>query len=84
MDGLEPKTAKFHALFACILCRVAHTDMKISDEETRSMEKILVGIGHLSPELAAFVVEVAKVQNQLFRGLPAQARVGDRLPVSRP
>jgi uncharacterized tellurite resistance protein B-like protein len=69
LDSLDPAVAAYHALFACILSRVAHADLNISEEETRKMESILQSLGHLSPEMAALVVEIAKRQNQLLGGV---------------
>jgi len=69
LDRLDPAVAAYHALFACILSRVAHADLVISEEETRKMEGLLQTLGHLSPEMAALVVEIAKRQNQLLGGV---------------
>lgn len=69
LDRLDPATAAYHALFACILSRVANADLNISDEETRKMEAILQTLGHLSLDMAALAVEIAKRQNQLLGGV---------------
>lgn len=69
MEGLDPQVARYHALFACVLCRVARSDLKISEAEVGAMEKILIEIGHLMPVMAAFVVEIAKVQSELLGGI---------------
>lgn len=59
LDRLDPAVAAYHALFACILSRVAHADLVISEEETRKMEGPLQTLGHLSPEMAALAVAAA-------------------------
>lgn len=69
LESLEPYVAKYHALFACILSRVAHADLDISEVETNKMKEILEKSGHLTPEMAALVVEIAKVQNILLGGV---------------
>jgi uncharacterized tellurite resistance protein B-like protein len=69
LDRLDPAVAAYHALFACVLSRVAHADLTISEVETRRMENILQTLGHLTPETAALVVEIAKRQNQLLGGV---------------
>ncbi|RPI23757.1 MAG: TerB family tellurite resistance protein [Acidobacteria bacterium] len=66
LDRLDPEHARYLAAFAYILSRVAHADLKVSDEETRTMEKIVVKLGGLSPEQAVMVVQIAKTQNRLF------------------
>ena len=68
LDHLNPDRARFIAAFAYILSRVAHADMKISDEETRAMERIVMEHGHLPEEQAIVVVQMAKTQNLLFGG----------------
>lgn len=69
LASLDPAIAKYHALFACILSRVAHVDFDISEEETKKMEEILVKLGHLSPDLSILVTEIAKCQNKLLGGV---------------
>lgn len=69
LEALDPKAAKFHALFASILSRVAHVDFDISEEETKKMEEIITKLGHLSPDLAILVTEIAKSQNKLLGGI---------------
>lgn len=69
LEALDPKVAKYNALFASILSRVAHVDFDISDEETKKMEEILIKLGHLSPDLAVLVTEIAKSQNKLLGGV---------------
>ena len=68
LDHLDPERARYVAAFAYVLSRVARADLKISDEETRAMETIVTEIGHLPPEQAVIVVQMAKTQNLLFGG----------------
>jgi len=66
LEELEPERARFLAAFAYLLSRVAHADLEISDEETRSMEEIVRGYGDLPDAQAVLVVEIAKSQSRLF------------------
>ncbi len=68
LDQLEPKRAMFIAAFAYLLSRVARSDMKISFEETQTMERIIMERGLLPEEQAIVVVQIAKTQNILFGG----------------
>ena len=66
VDRLEPERARYLAAFAYVLSRVARADLKVSPEETRAMERILVEHGELAEEQAILVVQIAKHQNLLF------------------
>jgi len=66
LDRLEPEKARYLAGFAYILSRVAHSDLNVSEEEVRTMERILIRIGGLSPEQAVMVVQLAKTQTLMF------------------
>jgi uncharacterized tellurite resistance protein B-like protein len=68
LDGLPPERARFVAVFAYILSRVAQADLSISDEETETMERIVEKIGGLPAEQSIIVVQMAKTQNLLFGG----------------
>jgi len=68
LDHLPPEHARFVATFAFILSRVAHADLKVSADETRSMERLVVEKGGLPEEQAMIVVQMAKTQNLLFGG----------------
>ncbi len=68
LENLPPDRARWVAAFAYVLGRVAHADQSFSREETAAMEKIVVRHGHLPPEQAVLVVEIAKSQNRLFGG----------------
>jgi uncharacterized tellurite resistance protein B-like protein len=65
---LPLERARYIAMFAFILSRVANADLTISDEETRAMERIVVERGGLPEEQAILVVHMAKTQNLLFGG----------------
>ncbi|MEE8138803.1 MAG: TerB family tellurite resistance protein [Thermoanaerobaculia bacterium] len=68
LEALEPERARYLAAFAYILGRVAHADLDISAEETRKMEEIVQGFGHLPAEQAILIVQIAKSQNRLLGG----------------
>ena len=68
LDHLEPERARFIAAFGYILGRVANADMKITPEETRAMERIIMQRGRLPEEQALIVVQTAKTRTQLFGG----------------
>jgi uncharacterized tellurite resistance protein B-like protein len=68
LDRLEPERARFLAAFAYLLGRVAHADLEISAEESRSMRDHVRDEGGLSGDQAALVVEIAKSRNLLFGG----------------
>jgi uncharacterized tellurite resistance protein B-like protein len=66
LDSLPVERARYVAALAAMLSRVARADFVISEEETREMERIVTEIGHLTPEQAILVVQMAKTQNLLF------------------
>jgi uncharacterized tellurite resistance protein B-like protein len=68
LDQLDADRAKFIAAFAYLLGRVARADLNISEEETRTMERIVKERGQLPEEQAIIVVQIAKTQNLLFGG----------------
>ena len=68
LDHLPEDKARFVAAFAFMLSRVAHADLDISDDETRSMEQIVIEQGGLPEQQAIIVVQMAKTQNLLFGG----------------
>jgi uncharacterized tellurite resistance protein B-like protein len=68
LDTLEPERARYVAVFAYILSRVARADMNISDAETQEMERQVIRLSHLPPEQAVLVVQIAKTQATLFGG----------------
>ena len=68
LDQLEPSPARFIAAFGYILGRAANADLKISPEEIRAMERIIMERGGLPEEQAMIVVQTAKTRTQLFGG----------------
>ena len=68
LENLAPERARFLAAFAYVLGRVAHADLMISQDESRSMESILQRVGALPEAEAVLAVEIAKSQNRLFGG----------------
>ncbi|MEX2546466.1 MAG: TerB family tellurite resistance protein [Chloroflexota bacterium] len=68
LGHLEPEQRRYLAGFAYVLSRAAHSDLDISDEETRLMERIVVEIGKLPEAQAVLVVEIAKHQTELHGG----------------
>ncbi len=66
LDHLDPERAKLIAGFAYLLGRVARADLKISPEETRVMERLVIEHGGLPEEQAIIVVQMAKSRNVLF------------------
>ena len=66
LDGLEPLRARYIACFAYLLSRVAHADLEISDEETETMERIVLERGRLPEPHALIVVQMAKTRAQMF------------------
>jgi uncharacterized tellurite resistance protein B-like protein len=63
---MEPAAARYLALFAFLLARVANVDLDISDAETQEMERLVETYGELPAAQAALVVQIAKAQNRLF------------------
>ena len=68
LDALPEERASYLAAFAYILGRVAHADSTFSETETRKMQEIVQGLGHLPEAQAVLVVEIAKSQVRLFGG----------------
>jgi uncharacterized tellurite resistance protein B-like protein len=68
LDRLDSERARYIAAFAYVLSRIARADLKISDRETRAMERIVAEQGGLPEEQAIIVVQIAKTQNKLFGG----------------
>jgi uncharacterized tellurite resistance protein B-like protein len=66
LDALPEARASYLAAFAYILGRVAHADSNFSEMETRKMQEIVCGLGHLPEAQAVLVVEIAKSQVRLF------------------
>jgi uncharacterized tellurite resistance protein B-like protein len=66
LDRLEPERARYIAAFAYLLGRIARADLRISPEETRAIEGIVVETGGVPEEQAIIIVQIAKTQNILF------------------
>jgi len=66
LDRLEPARAQFLARFAYLLGRVARADEHVSDEETKTMERLLAEHGALPAEQAMLVVSLAKATHAMF------------------
>jgi uncharacterized tellurite resistance protein B-like protein len=66
LDAMDPGKARWIAAFAFLLCRVARTDLVVSDEEAAAMERIVMEKGGLTEEQAVLVVQIAKTQEALF------------------
>src|SRR5262249_137430 len=66
LDNLPEDQARYIAAFACLLSRAARAGMEVSAEETAVIERIVMKEGGLSEELAIIVVQMAKIQSQLF------------------
>ena len=68
LEAMDAAKARYVGAFAYILGRVAHADLHISEQETRKMEEIVHGLGHLPEDQSVLVVQIAKSQNRLFGG----------------
>jgi len=68
LDHLEESHARYVAAFGYILGRVAHADLKISPEETATMERVIRERTGLPENEAIIVVQMAKTRAQLFGG----------------
>ena len=62
LEDLPPADARYLACFAYILGRVARADHEISDEESRTMERLVAERAGLTDERAALVVRIASSQ----------------------
>lgn len=66
LDRLEPARAQYLARFAYLLGRVARADENVTNDETRTMEKLLAEHGGLPADQAMLVVSLAKATNTMF------------------
>jgi len=66
LDAMDPARARYIAAFAFLLCRVARTDLVISDDEAAEMERIVMQRGGLAEVQAVLVLEIAKSHQALF------------------
>ena len=68
LNRLEPERARYLAIFAYILSRVAHVDLEASEHETREMERLIMDQGNLPADQALMVVQMARTQSLVFSG----------------
>jgi uncharacterized tellurite resistance protein B-like protein len=68
LEAMDPQRARWIAAFAFLLCRVARSELVISEEESVAMERILRERGGLTEEQAVIVLQIAKSQAALFGG----------------
>jgi uncharacterized tellurite resistance protein B-like protein len=66
LEAMPPDRARFLALFAFLLARVASVDQDVSEEETAQMERSVADWGALPADQAALVVEIAKAEHRLL------------------
>jgi len=66
LESMEPARARYLALFAFLLARVADVDLEVTEAETRQMERLVEEKGALPAAQAALVVAIAKAENRLF------------------
>jgi uncharacterized tellurite resistance protein B-like protein len=66
LETMEPARARYLALFAFLLARVADVDLHVSEAETRQMERLVEERGGLPAAQASLVVAIAKAENRLF------------------
>lgn len=66
LQSLEPEKARFIAVLAYLLGRVARADMKVSPKEMERMVKIITEKAGLTDQQAGLVVEIARRQNRLL------------------
>jgi uncharacterized tellurite resistance protein B-like protein len=66
LDRLEPSRAQHLARFAYLLGRVALVDEHISDEETKTMERLLAEHGGLPADQAMLAVSLARATHAMF------------------
>jgi uncharacterized tellurite resistance protein B-like protein len=68
LEQLPAEEARFLAAFAYVLARLAHADLRIEDQESREMERLVAATAQIPPEEAALAVEIAKSQARLLGG----------------
>jgi len=65
LGTLAPERARYLALFAFLLARVADVDLHVSEAETRQMERLVEEQAGLPAAQAALVVAIAQAENRL-------------------
>jgi uncharacterized tellurite resistance protein B-like protein len=68
LDGLPGERRRFVAAFAYVLARVAQSDLRIEESESRAMERVVAETSGLGAPEAALVVEIAKSQARMTGG----------------
>ena len=68
LEVLEPARARFVALFAYLLGRVARADHEVSDDEARTMERLVEARGALPSGQAKVAVQLATSHGLRFGG----------------
>jgi uncharacterized tellurite resistance protein B-like protein len=66
LESMDPARARWLALFAFLLARVADVDLAVSEAETREMERVVERIGGVPASQAALAVQIAKAENRLL------------------
>jgi uncharacterized tellurite resistance protein B-like protein len=68
LGELPVDTRRYLAGLSYVLSRAAHSDLDITTDESRAMEKVLIEVGKLPEAQAVLVVEIAKNQSELYSG----------------
>jgi uncharacterized tellurite resistance protein B-like protein len=66
LDRLEPDAARFVAAVAFVLSRIAAADHEVTDDEARTMERLVREKAGLPDDQAALVVAMARTEQRLF------------------
>ncbi|HEX3264504.1 MAG TPA: TerB family tellurite resistance protein [Candidatus Limnocylindrales bacterium] len=68
LDALPVDRARYLAAFAYILTRAAAADLRISTDESRTIEQLVAEHGGLPEAQAVLVAQIAKNQSLLYSG----------------
>jgi hypothetical protein len=68
LGELPIETRRYLAGLSYVLSRAAFSDLDITEDESRAMEKVLIEVGNLPEAQAVLVVEIAKNQSELYSG----------------
>ncbi|HTP52941.1 MAG TPA: TerB family tellurite resistance protein [Anaeromyxobacteraceae bacterium] len=66
LNSMDPARARYLALFAFLLARVADVDLHVSEAETEEMERQVEVLGGLPRAQAALAVAIAKAENRML------------------
>jgi len=66
LESMEPARARYLALFAFLLARVADVDLHVSEAETAEMGRRVEALGGLPRAQAALAVAIAKGENRML------------------